>query len=93
MAGIFSPQIAKLVDIGKSVALGDEESIGELGRVADECLEYLNSFENTFKGVIPFLKEETDEIKDYILQDFRDLKNSINDLKNVPSTVMSEGFL
>ncbi len=83
MAGIFSPQIAKLVDIGKSVALGDEESIGELGRVADECLEYLNSFENTFKGVIPFLKEETDEIKDYILQDFRDLKNSINDLKNV----------
>ena len=35
------------------------------------------------KGVIPFLKEETDEIKDYILQDFRDLKNSINDLKNV----------
>ena len=47
MAGIFSPQIAKLVDIGKSVALGDEELLTppptDKPKFGDEDKELLNN--------------------------------------------------
>lgn len=85
MAGIFSPKTAELVDIGKSVAMGDSEGVPDLRRALGECRKYVADFERTFRALSPFLPsdEQGEELKHFIGRDFEDLRESFDDLEEI----------
>lgn len=92
MAGIFSPKTAELIDIGKSVAMGDEGSLPELKRALAECRKYINDFEGTFISLSPFFAsdERGEELRHFIGRDFEELRESFDDLDEV---IKSERFI
>lgn len=85
MAGIFSPKIAALVDLGKSVAMGDLDSVDELKTLIDESRSYISDFEKTFKALSVFFDddEKIEALIRFISQDFKDLKCAFSDLESV----------
>lgn len=85
MGSIFSPKIARLADIGKSVALGDLDSIEALRDSVKDCNLYIADFERIFLNFAPYFSsdEEKEQLVNFVLQDFKDLKRTFEDLEGV----------
>ncbi len=85
MANLFSPSLARVVDIGKSVVFGDVGAIIELKQALSDARGFVRDFENIFTYLSPsfYRSEESDEFIDFIKQDLTELNKALKDMELV----------
>ena len=85
MANLFLPDIARVVDIGKSVVFGDLEAISSLKKASVLALEFVENFENIFLNLsLSFYRnDEVDEIINFTKQDIGQLKKVLKEIEPV----------
>lgn len=85
MSRIFTPEISRLVNVGREVALGGEENLPELKKASREAVRFLEQFKDLFDFFK--LSFESDEKVatsfERIGQDIRDLEKLFADLERV----------
>lgn len=82
MANVFLPDVARVVDIGKAVVLGDRGAIKDLKTSAVSALEFIVNFENIFLNLsLGFYKsDEVEELINFTKQDLLQLKKVLKDI-------------
>ena len=85
MANLFLPDIARVVDIGKSVVFGDKGAIEDLKKSAAHALEFVINFENIFLNLSSgfYRNDEVDELINFTKQDLAQLKKVLKEIEPV----------